>query len=308
MAQVGWVFLSEQGGRHRIGLYHGDRTGHVAIHCNLKIVQIDFSVKESRTYSFFVEDELCEVRLIKEKTGFSYEFAVNKTVDTPLNQARRANERKNRKYMAVTIGALIVLLAGILLAVKFFGKAATADRLSESSMFSEPTEATERRLRTEGKSAETKLLIVREAQHRIVFYGFQTPEGLQVSGKFSVPDTGAIFLPNGFPLNDRDAFELRYLPADPQVHRVNFAQPSQETIASYFKLAVEADHRAHPDQTMNASACLAQLAVREKGWQSLGELISQGLTPEQNPKFNRDSYGRLVRDDAFAHLIRDNCR
>lgn len=308
MAQVGWVFLSDQGGRHRIGLYHGDRTGHLAIHCNLKVLQVDFNVKESRTYSFFVEDDLCEVRLIKEKTGFSYEFAVNKTVDTPLNQARRASERKNRKYMAITIGGLVLMLTGIFVAVKFFGHTATADRLSESSIFSEPTEATERLLRTEGKTTQTKLLIVRDAQHRKVFYGFQTPEGVQVSGKFSVTDTGPIYLPNGFPLSDRDAFELRYLPTNPQVHRINFAQPDPETIASYFKLAVEADHRAHPDQTVNASTCWAQLTVQAKGWQSLGELISQSLSPEQNQKFNRDSYGRLVRDDAFATLIRNNCR
>ena len=51
MAQVTWVYLDDYGGRHRVGLYHGDHSGHLMIHINRRVVQIDFSVRESRTYA-----------------------------------------------------------------------------------------------------------------------------------------------------------------------------------------------------------------------------------------------------------------
>ena len=66
MAQIGWVYLDNYGGRHRVGLYHGDQTGHLVIHCNLRVVQIDFSVRDTKRYSFFIEDELCEIDIVKE--------------------------------------------------------------------------------------------------------------------------------------------------------------------------------------------------------------------------------------------------
>ena len=107
MAQVQWIFLDNNGGRHRVGLYHGDQSGHVMIHCNLMITQVDFSVKESKTYTFFIEDELIEIRVHKEADGhFSYEFYVNKEAETPLNQARKIENRRTFKQLM----ALIVLL------------------------------------------------------------------------------------------------------------------------------------------------------------------------------------------------------
>ena len=75
MAQMNWIYLDDRGGRHSIGLYHGDRSGHMLIHCNRKIIQIDFSVKETKTYSFFVEDEFCEMIVdccMKERTYLKF--------------------------------------------------------------------------------------------------------------------------------------------------------------------------------------------------------------------------------------------
>ena len=97
MAQLGWVYLDPHGGQHRIGLYHGDKTGHLLIHCNMRVIQVDFSVKESKSYSFFIEDELCELSIHKEHGFYSYEFTTNRKVDTPLNRLRKAEDRRNLK-------------------------------------------------------------------------------------------------------------------------------------------------------------------------------------------------------------------
>lgn len=307
MAQVGWVYLDDFGGRHRVGIYHGDRSGHLVLHCDLRVIQVDFSVKESRTYSFFVEDELCEVSVVKEKEGFSYDFQVNKKIDTPRNRLRRADERRNRKYMAILIGGLVLVVSVVFVGLRWWAQKQMEERLSGTTLSSDQTPENQQRLAARGQTAVAQLVIAQDAQHRRVFYGFATPDNDHVSGFFYVQDTGQIILPNGFPLADRDAFAVRYLPDEPRVHQVDFFQPSDNTLARYLESARLAEARAHPEATAGHSRCVARLTLEQRGWQHLADLIFQTAKPYENLKNNRDSYLRLVREPAFAQLVAKEC-
>ena len=308
MAQIGWVYLDNRGGQHRVGLYHGDRSGHVMIHCNLKVVQIDFSVKETRTYSFFIEDELCEVVLEKQPDGrFGYAFEVNKNVDTPRNRERKADERRNTRYLVWFGAGFLGLLLLVFVGLQWYGSEQRKKKMSLNSLFSKLTEENARRLGQEGKTTEAQLLLVQEPQMRKVYYGFVTAEGIRVSGNFQVADTGQVVLPNGLPLADRDAFSARYLPADPQIHRLDFLQPTPNTILEYLRRAADAERRAHPDQSAERSQCVVQTAFGREGWQCLAHFIFQEKTKEQNMRYNRDSYLRLLRDPTLATWIQQDC-
>lgn len=307
MAQVGWVFLSEQGGQHRVGLYHGDKSGHLAIHCDRRVVQIDFSVKESRKYSFFIEDDLCEISLIKEHGRFSYEFAVNKTVDTPLNQARKLRSKRNRRAMALLIGGLVLALVIIFATVSYYREQETAQRLRAYSMFSQPAAKAEHQLTETGKTAETALLITTEGKYRTIFYGFTTADSLRISGRFAVTYPGTIILPNGFPLSDRDAFTVLYLPTDPAVHLVDFSRPTKSTLENYARQAVEAEQKAHPEKSDHACNCLVAMVLQENGWRALGNIIFQSSAPEDAPQFNQNTYARMLRDERFAPKLQERC-
>ena len=291
-----------------MGLYHGDQSGHVMIHCNLRVVQIDFSVKETKKYSFFIEDELCEISLYKEPDGrFGYEFLVNKTVDTPRNRIRRVDERRIRRQMAVFItGFMAVIIAGVL-GFLWLDRWSKTDRITKSSIFSSLSEENVRRLSVEGKTVAAQLFAIREAMQRKVIYGFITADSLRINGAFEVPDTGQILLPNGFPLTDRDEFLVTYLPSDPQVHRLDFSQPTRSTIATYIRMAGDAERRAHPGVSDKRSICLALSAAELKGWQSLADFIFQTKSVEENDRHNHDSYLRLVRDVDYARVVEEGC-
>lgn len=308
MAQLGWVLLDSHGGRHRVGLYHGDNSGHLVIHCNLRVVQIDFAVKETRTYSFFIEDELCELSLQKEPDGrFSYAFLVNKTVDTPRNRERKADQNTNNRQVWMFVGGFLVLIAVVFAGLNWYGRQQRRKEMSSTSLFSKLTEENAHRLSLEGQTTTAQLYVVFEGPQRKVFYGFLTTDSTQVSGKFSVADTGAIVLPNGFPLHDHDAFELRYLPADPQVHRLDFYHPTRTTMSTYLQWAAITEARSHPEQSFQHSQCIAMLAAERLGWDKLADLIFQNQTATQNGRHNRDSYLRLVRDPEFAKLVNKEC-
>ncbi len=307
MAQISWLYLDTAGGRHRVGLYHGDRSGHLMIHCDMRVMQIDFAVKETRMYSFFIEDELCEVGIYKEKEGFSYDFKVNKEVDTPRNRLRRAEEKRNRGYMAALIVGLAVVIAAGFFGLEWYKHRQDLKRRASMGIFNNIDGDMAHRLNLEGKEAVASLFIVEESRQRKVFYTFTTIDSLRITAKMTVADTGLIMLPTGFPLNDRDAFTVRYLPSAPQTNQLDFHRPSDETIAGYLRLATETETRAHPEHTAEYSACLAQLTLFEKGWRSLAELIFQTVSPEDNKRNNHDSYLRLVRDPGFADQIRRRC-
>ena len=308
MAQLSWVLLDSHGGQNRVGLYHGDNTGHLVIHCNLRVVQIDFSVKESRTYSFFVEDEFCEVSLQREPDGrFSYQFIVNKTVDTPRNRDRKAGERRDNRQLGWFIGGFILILGLVFAGLNWYGRQQRHKELTKSSLFNKASEENVQLLAVNGKKTTAQLYLVFEGLERKVFYGFTTADSIKVSGKFAVPDTGQILLSNGFPLHDHDAFDLRYLPTDPQVHRLDFFQPTRSTITNYLRLAAETEARNHPDQSPQRCQCIAMLTAQQQGWEKLADLIFQQQSVEQNERHNQDTYLRLMRDPAFSKALQQEC-
>ena len=112
MGQFNWTYLGDNGKKFRVGIFHGPRTGHLLIHCNAKIVQVDFGVRESTTYSFFLDEELCEIELERIGNKFQYRFHINKTIDTPRNRARKRIERKHWKQSLLFFG-LLLLCAGL---------------------------------------------------------------------------------------------------------------------------------------------------------------------------------------------------
>lgn len=305
MAQVGWVYLDNVGGRHRVGLYHGDRSGHVVIHVNSRIVQIDFSVLQSKTYSFFIEDEFCEIVIERHADHFEYGFEVNKTVDTPRNRERRVEEGRNKKHMAIFIGSILLLTFIALIIFRNYDR--LQDRRNSVSIGSNLSEANEQRLADEGRSTHATLFVVQEAAVRKVYYSFMTADSTQVSGFFPATDSGPVLLPNGFPLVDRDVYTITYLPANPKVHRLDFYQPSPATLDAYQQRAAEEELRNHPNHNAEYNACVVALAMRQKGWVTMGHFINQKLAADQNERFNHDTYGRLKRDADFERAVKEGC-
>lgn len=117
MPQHAWNITGYNGAQYNLGLFHGEDTHHVVVHCNNRVVAIDFNVVESKTYTIFLDQELCEVSI--DHTGaeeFTYDCRINREIDTPLNQLRnqeRAAEdraQRLRLYAAGVIGLVVILV------------------------------------------------------------------------------------------------------------------------------------------------------------------------------------------------------
>ncbi len=116
MAQIRWVYASPTQRQYAIGLYHGEKSRHVLLYVNNRISVIDFNVKEDKTYSFFIEEELCELSMQKTDTHWKYDFAINTVIQTPANIVRRKRELR---YLIYAIAFLLLFVGLVAFLVTF---------------------------------------------------------------------------------------------------------------------------------------------------------------------------------------------
>ena len=109
MSQLNFVFLDEFGRRFFIDLYHGIPSGHLMVFCNANLLFVDFHVLSDKKYSFYLGDELCELKVEENNGSFGYGLRADEKADTPLNRIRN---KKRRQYwiQSAFIGASIFIL------------------------------------------------------------------------------------------------------------------------------------------------------------------------------------------------------
>ena len=80
MSQSLWKYYDPSHGTQTVGVYHGDDSGNLVVYCNNKVVMIDFKVKQSKSYSFYINKCLIELKLKKHKKSFDHDF--NRTMSS----------------------------------------------------------------------------------------------------------------------------------------------------------------------------------------------------------------------------------
>ncbi len=108
MPRFKWIYLEGEGVQHHVELFHGRRNGHVLLTCNGKVILTDFDVRQSKSYTFFINEEMCKVHLKHKGIKFKYSFEIDRKVDTPLNRIRKERSRKYNFYIALMFILVVV--------------------------------------------------------------------------------------------------------------------------------------------------------------------------------------------------------
>lgn len=288
MAQFNWKYLSDRGAQYNVGLFHGNRTGHVLIHCNSRIVTIDFSVYQTKKYSFFIEDELCEINLEKQGNKFIYDFEVNRKVDTPLNRIRNEIEKKHWKQSLLFFGGLGLCV--FLFVLWFF------------SMGGGQQEQTRQELIDQLHTSETFGKITINNQKAI--YSFVANGRVY---KADVPIESVLQTKEGMPLETGDEFLVKFAPLKPEINEIDLSLPSKSQIEKYYNRTLSRHISLHPELTLDLIKCQIKIAYEMNGIAGLADFLFQDVDPEQNPAHNRLSYQRFVRDLPFKALVAEQC-
>ena len=105
-----WTYIGDYNKNYHIGVYHSSQSGNLVIHCNGKIIIIDFKVLASKTYSFFIGEELCELEIERSSDSFKYGMKINKDADTPRNRTRKSLERRDLTKSVLSWAAVIAVV------------------------------------------------------------------------------------------------------------------------------------------------------------------------------------------------------
>lgn len=108
MKQLYWNYFDRFGRNHKIGLYHG-HSGHLVIYCNDTIIAIDFHVRKTKSYAFFIGEELFNVSIKGEETVFQYDCQIDKKAPTHRNKERQKVAKEETQRIMWASCALVGL-------------------------------------------------------------------------------------------------------------------------------------------------------------------------------------------------------
>lgn len=288
MPQYNWTYVGGGGKNFKVSLFHGRKTGHVLLLLDGHILQIDFSVRDSKTYAFFIEDEFCEVHLERKGEEMYYFFEINKKVDTPRNRERRKRDRKYLGQSLAFFGLLVVLATLASLAFLAYDKKLDQKRM-QAGAFSDSTKAWVQ-LDTLSNSSSIRYFYVVGADTYSQFYFIDRDS--------PAPD---------FPLETGDEFLVRFHPARPDLGRIYLSQPSPAQIRKYIEKVAALHLSLHPEEHPPYVRCTLEQAFERSGLSGLADFYYQNEPPEANPDHNHNSYLRLVRDPEFQQILATRC-
>lgn len=290
-----WTYIADNGARHHVGLMHGPQSGHLLVYCNSRIMLIDFKILQNKTYSFFIEEELCELSIERKGDQFFYGFEPNIKADTPLNRERNKVKRKELFQSIAVLGALLIaIIVGS--ALIYY----TNQDINNPSLKSQ--------LNTMGKETHARILMSPEPDQKKVQYFFIVDgRPYTVETSFKEGET-PILLDTGMPLQVGDEFLVKYLPGNPLLHSIAYDQPSKGTLEAYRDRAIETFRKSNPGTSNQYSNCLAEVAYSTQGIKGLALMYSSKTSRSDNLYFNANAFEEMMKDDAFLMAMNKQCK
>lgn len=256
-------------------MYHGEDSGHLMVHCNNKVMLIDFGVTDTKNYSFFLDQELFELQLTRENGNFSYNLKHNEEIDSPHNR-RREQEKKTGRWRIIATAVVFVFFGLILLAA--WSKNPADDLALMEELAAGSGIATEASLYLQaGKWQATY-----RADDMVKEITLQSIHPVEVKG---------LNLQNG------DRFAARYSTENSSVLLIDWNRPSPATLAHFQQQTMQKHARLHPELSPQQIGCQVRLAYELKGLDGLGILMGQQR--KDAPKYNNQAYLRLTRSTEF---------
>jgi len=293
--QFNWTYLGDNNKQHHIGLMHGAESGHLMVYFNSNIVLIDFKILESKTYTFFIEDELCELNIERKDDQFLYGFVINKNADTPLNRQRKKIEKRHLLQSIGFIAGLVFIVLGFTYGLKQWNKQNDYQYLTSQ-------------ISNSNHEVSAKVLFDPQNDKETASYFYL------VNGKaykndcdFSADADAPIILENGMPLEPGDEFYVKYLGQKPHLSKIDYNRPSDTQLNAYRERAINKYLSLNPNSDPKHCTCMVDIALEMKGVKGLADIYFLDTSPADNPKHNKNSFLRLTRDIEFERQVNKKC-
>lgn len=245
-------------------------------------VQVDFKVFESKSYTFFLDEELCRINLEKnENNKYTYSFDIVKDIDTPLNQERKQIRKRDRRNSILGILGFFVLAGLVIGGWHYIYKSSLAKDLAKNGV------VTEGRLDIEALTNSYYVRYVYKVGHRFYSRNIEYYKNPNPISK------------NGFPMVDGDQFYVKYSTKNPDNSVLYLDQPTPSQLRRYHVRSRAEYLKQHPDQDTTFSNCLLDIAFDLKGLDGYADFYFLATPPSQNKRHNMETFNELVQSEPF---------
>lgn len=277
-----WTHISGNGRRTTIGVLHSPKLGHLLIYCGQKVVIAERSVLESKDFSFFLEEVLLRLKVIKTDTGFKYHFEIAKDVDTPLNLEKKAYEKKMMWQSSLAMLGLLMFIVVLIVSGIFWNLNALKKERETNGAFTTGTIT----ITPNGNSF--KVGYIYTVKDNTFYFEFE-------SYKEANP-----IAPNGFPLYTDDQFRVRYALNRWNNSELLLNEPTPHQIKVYQQRVQKIHQTIHPNLTDSSyCACLLETAYSIKKLGGYLDFYHQKMPPSKNKAHNMKTYLELVNSANF---------
>lgn len=221
---------------------------------------IDFDVFEDKTYTFFINDELCIVEVRKNGNGFTYEFKIDEEVDTPLNRWKKKKRKKaSLESVLIFIGGSLVL---IVMVIGFFNyvKMHKIKDLRRNGLITTAT-FTIGEHQYLGKTYNAKAVYQFRRASYDIHYNFRTT------------GDSRLLTPAGVPVRTGDQFFVTFSNWHPDNYRLSFYRPTPQLVEQYRQRLMQQYFGDHPQQDLSRFHCMFDNTFITKGVSGLADLF-----------------------------------
>ncbi len=293
MNQLSWTYLADDGKQHFVGLAHGAESGHLVVHCNSKVVLIDFKVFDNASYSIFIDEQLCEIAIEKQEGQYFYSFEIDNQADTPRNRARKKLEKQHLLQSIAFLGTLVLIVS-----IAIFSITRWTSKQDQRNIAT--------KLKGTGQQISAKILVPKEASVDYASYYFVV-NGKSYASSTTYSNKLTELLPNGMPLEEGDEFLVTYVPSNPSLNEIDYGKPTQFQINRYRDRVLNRLFENNPKITKESLTCFFDQIYKEKGIEGVAQLYFQKTTSSKNSRHNRQTFERLLQESNLKETIQKTC-
>ena len=269
---------------------HGAKSGHLLVYCDAKILLIDFNILGDKTYSFFIDEQLCEIVIELIKGQFYYSFEINKKADTPRNNLRRKIERRHLLQGLMFFGVVLILGISFSLLLLNWNNKRSYEKLQSG-------------IHQHGLESVAKILKVSSSEIKY----FYIVNGQSYSSESGLEEQSVLVSENGMPIQEGDEFVLTYVSTNPKVSEIDYSRPTPEQIDKYRSMTIDKHLQLNPQKDLKQAACMVDIAYEIKGIKGFADFYFQNTPESENPQNNNLTYKRLIRDLPFQKKFDERC-
>lgn len=285
-----WNYIGQAGKVTLIALQHDTKTGDLLVFYGSQLLWAERGVRRAEVISFFAEDELCRIHIVPKGNSLRYEFEIDRSENTPLNQIRRAEQRQNRKQGFLFIGSIVAFLGLFLLAGFFYNAYSDSKELRENGV---ATVATFQMSHGFGHSNP-------EVACRISVNNMYIDNWIPLR---MVGDSAV--LPCGLPLYKNDQFSARIDPKELGNNTINFDAPTDSTLRELIFRTRNYHYSQHPNLRLEDIDCMVRRVYKMAGLRGMADFFYQDEPPIRNLLHNFVTYRLLlwqprVKEEVFS--------